>query len=51
MGLNLNLYKGKIQLVPVVGYSFGINPQYGYGLGYGKQTSGTTTIDYNYTET
>jgi hypothetical protein len=50
LGLNLNLYKGKIYLVPVVGYSFGINPPYGYGLGYGKQTSSTTTIDYNYTE-
>ena len=49
-GLNLNLYKEKIYLVPVVGYSFGINPPFGYGLGYGKQTSSATTIDYNYTE-
>ena len=49
-GLNLNLYNDKIYLVPVVGYSFGINPSYGYGLGYGKQVSGTTVINYYYTE-
>jgi hypothetical protein len=49
-GLSFNLYKDKIYLVPVVGFTFGINPPYGYGLGYGKQTSSTTTIDYNYTE-
>ncbi|MBK7650773.1 MAG: hypothetical protein IPJ20_08535 [Flammeovirgaceae bacterium] len=50
IGLNLNLYKGKIYLVPVVGFTFGINPPYGFGLGYGKQISSTTTIDYNYAE-
>jgi hypothetical protein len=49
-GLNLNLYKEKIYLVPVVGYSLGVNPSFGDGLGYGRQTSGTTTIDYNYSE-
>src|SRR5690242_17240619 len=59
-GLNLNLYKGKIYLVPVVGYSFVINMLYGYGYGYGyspgyssyhgKQTSATTTIDYDIRE-
>jgi len=30
---HLNLYKRKIYLVPVVGYSFGINPPFGYGIG------------------
>lgn len=50
LGLNLNLYKEKVYLVPVVGYSFGINPPFGYGTGYGNQTSGTTTIEYNYSE-
>jgi hypothetical protein len=49
-GLTLNLHKEKIFFIPVVGYSFGINPPFGYGLGYGTQTSNTTTIDYNYTE-
>jgi hypothetical protein len=49
-GLNLNLYKGKICLVPVVGYSFGINHPFGYGGGYGNQTSGSTSIDYYYME-
>lgn len=49
-GLNLNLYKEKVSFVPIVGYSFGINPPFGYGLGYGKQISSTTTIDYNFTE-
>lgn len=49
-GFSFNLYKEKIYAVPVVGYSFGINPPYGYGLGYGQQTSGNTTINYNYTE-
>jgi len=49
-GLNVNLYKRKIYLVPVVGYSFGINPSFGYGYGYGKETSSTTVIYYYYTE-
>jgi len=50
LGLNFNLYKKKIYLVPVLGYSLGINPPFGYGSGRGKQTSSTTTITYNYTE-
>jgi hypothetical protein len=49
-GFNMNLYKRKIYLVPVVGYSFGIDPSFGYGIGYGKQTSSTTSIDYYYAE-
>lgn len=49
-GLSFNLYKRKIYLIPIVGYTLGINPPYGYGLGYGKQTSSTTTINYSYTE-
>jgi len=49
-GLNLNLYKEKIYLVPVVGYSFGINPTHGYGVSYGTPTSSTTTINYYSTE-
>jgi hypothetical protein len=50
LGFNFNLYKAKIYLVPVLGYSQGINPSFGYGSGSGKQTSSTTTITYNYTE-
>jgi len=50
LGLNFNLYKAKVYLVPVLGYSLGINPPFGYGTGRGKQTSSTTTITYNYTE-
>lgn len=49
-GFKLNILKEKIYLVPVVGYSFGINPPYGNGLGYGNPTSSSTTIDYDYTE-
>ena len=49
-GFDLNLYKEKIYLVPVLGYSFGINPPYGYGLDYGEQKSSTTTINYYSTE-
>ena len=49
-GLNLNLYKEKIYLVPVIGYSFGINPPYGYGISWGTQTSSTTTYDFYSTE-
>lgn len=50
LGFNFNLYKTKIYLVPVFGISYGINPPFGYGSGRGKQTAGTTTIIYNYTE-
>lgn len=50
LGASFNLYKTKIYLVPVLGYSLGINPPFGYGYGSGKQTSGTTTIIYSYTE-
>ena len=49
-GLILNLYKNRIYFVPVVGFSFCINPPFGYGLGYGRQTSGTTVVIYNYTD-
>src|SRR5687768_4402672 len=49
-GLAVNLYREKIYLVPIVGYTFGINPPYGYGRGYGTQRSGTTVIDYIYSE-
>lgn len=50
VGWNCNLYKTKVYLVPVLGYSLGINPPFGYGFGSGKQISGTTTITYSYTE-
>lgn len=49
-GYNFNLYRAKIYLVPVLGYSLGINPAFGYGSGRGNQTSSTITITYNYTE-
>lgn len=50
LGINLNLYKSKIFLVPIVGYALGVNPPFGYGFGYGRQTSSNTTIFYSYTE-
>lgn len=50
-GLNINLYKDKILFVPVIGYTIGISPPYGYGLGYGKSESSTTVIHYSFTET
>lgn len=49
-GSNLNLYKSRIFLVPIVGYAFGFNPQFGYGSGRGRQASSSTTITYSYTE-
>jgi len=49
-GVDLNLFKEKIFLVPVAGYTVGINPSYGYGVSYGTQTYGTTTITYYSTE-
>jgi hypothetical protein len=49
-GTYLNLYKKKIHFVPIIGYSFVINPAFGYGLGYGTQRSGATVIKYDYTE-
>lgn len=48
--LGLNVYKERIRFVPVLGYSLGINPPFGYGIGYGTQTSGSTEINYSYTE-
>jgi hypothetical protein len=50
LGLSKNLFKRKIYLVPVIGYTFGIHPPYGYGLGYGSSASGSTVFRYNYTE-
>ena len=49
-GININLHKEKVYLVPVIGYSFGINPPFGFGYGYGTETSNTTVIHYNETE-
>ncbi len=47
-GLNVNLHKEKMYLVPIIGYTFGINPQSGIS-GHGTAISSTTTINYNYT--
>ncbi len=46
-GMNVNIYKQKLFLVPVIGYTFGINPPFGYGWGYGKQESNAISIVYN----
>lgn len=50
IGLRANLLKERLWFVPVGGYTFGINPPFGYGLGYGTQRSTTTTISYSSTE-
>lgn len=49
-GFNVNLFKDKIRFVPVIGYTFGIDTPYGYGVGYGTSESSTTVINYSYTE-
>jgi len=53
IGVNVNVYKKKIYLVPVVGYTHGINSPYGpfpSSPGYGTQRSSTIVVNYDYTE-
>jgi hypothetical protein len=49
IGANLNIYKEQLYLVPVIGYTYGINPPYGGGGGRGRAQAGTLMISYNYT--
>jgi len=49
-GLKLNLFKEKVRFVPIIGYSFGINPPYGEGTARGTQKSSSITVIYSYTE-
>jgi len=48
LGTKINLHKQKIYLVPVIGYTLGINSDYGYGDGGigGHEMNSTNTIDY-----
>jgi len=49
-GTFLNLSKNKILLVPLVGYNFCINSDYGYGDGSGFVTEANgSTVNYSYT--
>jgi hypothetical protein len=50
LGMNLNVYKDKIYLVPVIGYSYSANTPTGYGRDSGTQESSTTTITYTSTK-
>lgn len=49
-GLNLTIYKQRIYFVPIIGYTFDINPPFGYGRGYGSQKSTSMIINYDYIE-
>ena len=50
LGTKINLYKDRIHLVPVVGYSFCINSDYGSnGRGAGGIITSSDSIFYNYT--
>ena len=49
-GINLDVYRQKLFWVPVIGYTFGINPPFGYGSGYGTQESNATSIEYTVVE-
>lgn len=46
LGLNINVYKEKIFLVPVAGYSFSANRASRFGKDAGTQESSTTVITY-----
>jgi len=51
LGTKINLCKDKIYFVPIIGYSFCINSDYGsYGYGSGSQKSGSDSISYNYSD-
>lgn len=53
LGTRLNLYKEKIYFVPVVGYSFCINSDYGYGnyiTGPGFAKTANYSVSFNYSE-
>jgi hypothetical protein len=50
IGSRIDLYKRSIHLVPLIGYSLGINSDYGYdGFGRGRQYRGDLMIVYEYT--
>lgn len=53
LGTRLNLYKEKIYFVPVIGYSFCINSDYGYGnytTGPGFAKTANYSVSFNYFE-
>lgn len=53
LGTKINIYKDEIYFVPIIGYSFCINSDYGsyeYGYGSGFQKSGSDSISYNYSD-
>jgi len=48
LGTKINIKRNKVHLVPVIGYTFGVNREYGYGDGgsSGFFRSGTDTFNY-----
>ncbi|MCB0504259.1 MAG: hypothetical protein KDC58_02040 [Cyclobacteriaceae bacterium] len=49
-GMYSSIYRNKVYFVPVIGYTFGINPPFGYGSGSGKYISPSIEVEYSYTE-
>jgi len=49
-GLYANIYKNKVYFVPLIGYTFGINPPFGSGRTTGSYMDSNTVIEYQYVE-
>ena len=50
LGVYTNVYKKKIYFVPLIGYTFGINPPFGFGRTSGNYMDSNTIIEYQYFE-